>query len=93
MTDEGITLEYEASLCGKGAKKNICPKCKTETYRKFCPVCPVKEDAVELTGDQLADQIFADMAEGKDFDLERLRGGRKEPVKDEFAVLIPGSEL
>lgn len=95
MTDEGIALEFEATLCAEGATKNTCPSCGLETFRKHCPICPPGKDALELTGDALVDKLFADIAAGKEVDLEQLRGKKTEPppAEDEFEVVEPGSPL
>jgi hypothetical protein len=73
MTDEEIALEYELDLVHRGEALKRCPRCKTTTHQKTCPNCQLKDgNPMELTGDELADEIKAKMAEGEELDLDAI---------------------
>lgn len=76
-------------LASEGKTLKVCPRCDYKTHRDTCPVCKIGDNALELSGDQVADEVFAQIEEGKEFtpeELEKLlRGENFEPV-------LPGQE-
>lgn len=78
MTDEGIALEYEADLAFRGEVLKTCPRCKTQTHARGCPVCKTDDGTpIALTGDPTIDNVVAMIERKEDIDdLEALlRGG------------------
>ena len=83
MTDEGISLEYEAHLAYRGEELKICPGCNTQTHRKCCPTCKDKGGVpIPLyTGDKDMNKLLHQMAAGEDVgDLEEIIRGGFKPV-------------
>ena len=85
-----MILEYEAALCDEGKMLSTCPLCGIKTFRESCPNCG-GSNPVSLTGDALADDLFARLERGEDVDMEELRGDKREQQEDTFETLTPGS--
>jgi len=85
MTDEEIIVEYEAYLHFKGETLKTCPRCKVATYRSKCPFCP----DMSLTGDALADDLFARLEAGEDVDLNLLDAGKRATSAAKFVTITP----
>ena len=96
MTDEEMALEYELDLVQRGESLKCCPRCKTKTHQRTCPNCELNDGKpMELTGDELADDIKAKMAEGEELDLDAIfnpsRADKAEPHRaDEFEPVPRG---
>lgn len=79
MTDEGIMLEYEFWLMEQGEPLKTCPKCGQKTHRQGCMTCTTSDGkSLQLSGDQLMDDVVARMAEGEDLDLNEIFKSKRE---------------
>lgn len=86
MTDEDISIEYEAVQAEAGEPLKVCPNCQTETYQQACPYCP----DISLTGDTLADDLFARLEAGEEVDLNQLAVKKKAIMAEEFEPISFG---
>lgn len=73
MTDEDIALEYEIWLASEGKLLKTCYKCKATTHRDVCPGC-----GIAISGDELADDVYARIEAGEDVDLNSVFGKNEE---------------
>jgi len=82
MTDEEIALEYEAHFAFEGEPLKTCPKCKTQTHEKGCPICTTEDgSAMPLTGDNTIDSVVSMIGNNEHIeDLEALLRGGFEPI-------------
>lgn len=74
MTDEEISIEFEARLAFSGEPLKTCPLCGLETHRQQCPTCTMPDgEPVNLSGDIVIDEAQVMIESGADIeDLDSL---------------------